>query len=446
MNAHPANCQLRASWITLNFIIALILQSFIGVAPPLHANEASNASEAVAAREIRERQLHLAALGVDFWHQAGARGQGTKVAILDSGFRGYRSFLGHGLPDQIKVRSFRKDGNLEAKNSQHGILCGEVVHALAPGAELLFANWEPDSPQHFLDAIRWARHEGARVITCSVIMPTWSDGEGGGKIHADLKSILTDDQNSSATLCFAAAGNTARRHWNGQFHDGGNGFHEWQAGIVGNHLEPWGDERVSIDMCWKEGADYQLLICDRENGSIVAESVAKASENRNSATVRFEPQSGRSYEVRARLLAGQPSSFHCVALHSGLECSTAAGSICFPADGAEVIAVGAVDADGRRQSYSACGPNSLQPKPDLVAPVPIGSLCRHSPFGGTSAATPQAAAVAALFWSRHPDWTADQVRSALCKAARDLGSPGHDCETGYGLIQLPDLQFERPKR
>ena len=84
-----------------------------------------------------ERKLHLANLGVDRWHEKNLRGDGIKVAILDSGFRDYRKFLGNGLPKSVRVRSFRRDQNLEARDSQHGILCGEVVHALAPDAEIL---------------------------------------------------------------------------------------------------------------------------------------------------------------------------------------------------------------------------------------------------------------------------------------------------------------------
>src|SRR5436190_636996 len=91
--------------------------------------------------------------------------------------------LGFTLPFGMSSRS-------SARDSQHGILCAEVVHALAPDAELLLANWEPDSPERFLDAVRWARQQGARVVTCSVIMPSWSDGEGGGPVHDALTKIL----------------------------------------------------------------------------------------------------------------------------------------------------------------------------------------------------------------------------------------------------------------
>ena len=100
-------------------------------------------------------------------------------------------------------------------------------------------------------------------------------------------------------------------------------------------------------------------------------------------------------------------------------------------------AVGAVDSGGKRLFYSSCGPNSCKPKPDFVATVPFASTCRERAFAGTSAAAPQAAALAALWCGRHPDWTVDQVTSAMRQSARDLGPPGHDSETGYGLIHLP---------
>src|SRR5262249_1612196 len=158
-----------------------------------------------------------AQLGIDRWHAAGYRGRGVKVAILDSGFRGYRQQLGKALPACVTVHSFRRDGNLEARNSQHGILCGEVIHTLAPEAELLFANWEPRRPDRFLEAVRWARKQGARIISCSVIMPGWSDGEGGGEVHQALAHILGGGTGRRDVLCFASAGNTAQRTWSGKF-------------------------------------------------------------------------------------------------------------------------------------------------------------------------------------------------------------------------------------
>jgi len=319
------------------------------------------------------RGRHLAALGVDRWHAAGYRGRGVKIAILDSGFRGYRNFLGSALPDQVTVHSFRYDGNLEAKNSQHGVLCAEVLHELAPEAELLLANWEPDAPERFLDAVRWAREQGAHIISCSVIMPSWSDAEGGGPVHPNLAHVLGSGDQAQDVLFFASAGNIARRHWTGPYRDGA-GWHEWQPGITDNRLTSWGRERISVEVCWSTGDGYALQVIDRFDGKTVARSSDLAKPGRRCAVARFIPAPGGSYSIHVgRTQAGGSGAFHLVTLGGELEYSTPWGSVPFPGDGAEVLTVGAVDVAGQRQPYSSCGADPRRPKPDLVAPVPFAS-------------------------------------------------------------------------
>ncbi len=58
-------------------------------------------------------------------------------------------------------------------------------------------------------------------------------------------------------------------------------------------------------------------------------------------------------------------------------------------------------------------------------------------FFGTSAAAPNAAAVAALMFESVPGATPAQILSALEASAIDMGSAGFDNTTGYGLIQAP---------
>ena len=447
MMAHPLQ---PARWPRLAAVLACALAVLAGPTIPARAPDLPVAGPEASAASTpdcgsipdepfpgRQRGRLLARMGVERWHQLGCRGQGVKVAILDTGFRGYRAHLGEALPAQVTTRSFRADGNLEAKDSQHGILCGEVIHALAPDAELLLANWDADRPDQFLAAARWAREQGARVLSCSVIMPSWSDGEGSGPVHAALTRILGSGGAPGDPLCFACAGNTAQRHWAGTFHPDPDGFHEWAPGRRDNRLTPWGTEPVSVEVCWQGAADYDLTVDDAATGAPVAQSPARAGVSRWCAVARFLPQPGHVYRVLLRAASGRPGHFHLAALGSGLGIATAHGSIPFPGDGPEVVAVGAVDATGKRTSYSSCGPNSPEPKPDLVATVPFPSLWRARPFAGTSAAAPQAAALAALLWSRSPKWTARQVRQALYSSAHDLGPAGPDDETGYGLIGLP---------
>jgi subtilisin family serine protease len=111
-----------------------------------------------------------------------------------------------------------------------------------------------------------------------------------------------------------------------------------------------------------------------------------------------------------------------------------------------VIAVGAVDRDGTICHYSQHDPSI-----DIVAPsnkiYQYGDVYTTSitgkgninnnymdDFGGTSAACPQVAGVAALMLSFNPQLTAAQVRNKLRMTARDLGDFGPDDTYGCGLV------------
>lgn len=386
------------------------------------------------------------------WHAQGWKGQGLKAAVLDSGFRGYRAHLGAALPRTVKVHSFRFDGNLEAKDSQHGILCAEVIHALAPEAELLLANWEPEHPDRFLAAVRWARRQGARLISCSIIMPTWSDCEGHGRVHEELKRLLASADGSSDALFFASAGNTAQRHWSGPFRDGGGGYHVWSGAsdrtTRDNLILPWGGGRVSVELCCPIKTVYEVIVRDAVSRKVVgrALSTGGGGSSSSSAVVAFVPEHGRDYRVRVRRVRGGGGRFHLVVLGGGLRYACSSGSIPFPGDGPEVLAVGAVDASGRRLAYSSCGMRGGGRKPDFVATVPFPSSWRARPFAGTSAAAPQAAALAALLWSQYRHWNAGRIREALEDAAHPCPANAPACETGHGLLCLPPLSARQARR
>jgi subtilisin family serine protease len=428
--------------LVLGSLTAVLLSLAVTIPLPVRAAPAGVADESephpATAAASRPREQLLTQLGVDRWLAAGFRGRGVKVAILDTGFRGWRDHLGKDLPAQVATRSFRSDGRLDFRDSQHGILCGEVIHALAPDADLLFANWEPGHEDQFLAAVRWARQQGARIISTSVITPSWSDGQGGGAMHRALSELLGSGGGPNDVLCFASAGNTTDRHWTGHFTDNGDGWHRWKDKQIDNGLRPWGDDDVYVELYGRPGASYELWVLDttsgRDAGHVV--SISHASD-RLSAAVRFAPASGHSYRVRVRHVGGPAGDFHLTTTFASLDCTTPGANVCFPGDGKEVVALGAVDLERHRQTYSACGTNLPLPKPDLVAVVPFPSSWRPRPFGGTSAAAPQAAALAALYWSRHATWNAARVRQALQAAAIDLNTPGPDYETGYGLIHLP---------
>lgn len=75
---------------------------------------------------------------------------------------------------------------------------------------------------------------------------------------------------------------------------------------------------------------------------------------------------------------------------------------------------------------------------DVAAPgVSILSTVRNGLYeywDGTSMATPHAAAVAALIWSRNPTWPASRVAAALLDTAEDIGPAGVDTASGCGRL------------
>src|SRR5438874_2788994 len=107
-------------WMALTLaplaLFSLLLLPAYAATAERAAGEATPDRKAAEPAFSAQRAQHLASLGVDAWHKAGTRGQGVKIAVLDSGFRGYKTFLGKALPKKITVQSFRADGNLEAKN------------------------------------------------------------------------------------------------------------------------------------------------------------------------------------------------------------------------------------------------------------------------------------------------------------------------------------------
>ncbi len=384
------------------------------------------------------RAQTLARMGVKPWHTRGLLGKGVKVAILDSGFRGYRAYLGSALPKTVLTRSFRKDGNLEAKKSQHGILCAEVVHALAPQAQLLLANWEPNHPVQFLQALKWARHHGAKILSCSISISTLSDAEGGGPVHKELTRLLS--QGKDEALFFACAGNTAERHWGGDFNAGTYGYHDWGNRAIDNQVIPWGSDDVSVELCGAKGMDFELLVYDATTRTLLGRARAEASSIHRCAVIRFRPKEDHTYYARVRRVNGNRGRFHLFVLGGSLKTTRSRGSIPFPGDGKSVVTIGAVDTRLSRMSYSSCGMGSSRAKPSFVAMVPFQSSWRERPFTGTSAAAPQAAGLAALLWSGFPKWDAKKVRSILKQSALDLGNDGHDPETGHGLVRIPGLR------
>ncbi|MBL1213797.1 MAG: S8 family serine peptidase [Ignavibacteriae bacterium] len=115
-----------------------------------------------------------------------------------------------------------------------------------------------------------------------------------------------------------------------------------------------------------------------------------------------------------------------------------------PADGFNVLAVGAIDKFGKHSFFSSCGPTvDGRIKPDIAAPGEGVWSAKYDPkfetqFGwdhGTSLAAPIAAGVAALVLSTHPNLSQFELMEAIKNSSSKADSP--DTLYGYGI---PDAE------
>ncbi|WP_419998334.1 S8 family serine peptidase [Streptomyces boninensis] len=114
------------------------------------------------------------------------------------------------------------------------------------------------------------------------------------------------------------------------------------------------------------------------------------------------------------------------------------GAVNYPAAFPEVVGVGAIDREGVVEKYSNGGFHV-----DLVSPAgDLPTYCDKTLSryctgpGGTSSATALASASAALIWSKHPDWTADQVLRVLIETAgREAKSDVPSKYIGHGAVR-----------
>ncbi|MFF7451730.1 MULTISPECIES: S8 family serine peptidase [unclassified Streptomyces] len=121
-----------------------------------------------------------------------------------------------------------------------------------------------------------------------------------------------------------------------------------------------------------------------------------------------------------------------------------------PGSAAAALTVAAVNRDDKIASWSSRGPTADgRLKPDIAAPGVdiIAAKAAHGTEGndeapgyvsmsGTSMATPHTAGAAAILAQEHPDWTGEQLKSALTASAKTLGGvTAYDA--GVGRVDLP---------
>lgn len=378
------------------------------------------------------------------WHEQGLTGQGVKVGVLDLGFAGYRDLLGSELPEEVTVGQFGDRSGFASE--VHGTACAEIVHEMAPEAELVLAYYD-GSDAAMGEAVQWLIEQEVDIISNSTGSNGLTPMDGTGFV-----AEMVDEARDQGIFWVNAAGNEADVHYRGDYVDAdGDNLHDFAPGLSTLPFAPFDSGiEVQIILSWNDwqavDQDYELILYNAD-GDVLAKSEEPQDGSEGQYPIEglfyvFDDTeiyylSIENYEGNAN---GQ-ATFD-IFVHGGSidpDYVVPAYSLTSPSDAFGAFAVGAVNwADDVLEFYSSNGPTADgRIKPDLAAPSVVDSAS-YAPeaFDGTSAAAPHVAGAAALIRQAFPDFGPAEVATYLQERSLDLGPAGADNAFGAGRLNL----------
>jgi hypothetical protein len=423
---------------------------------PIYAELPEPAPPAASAKrtKVEVSSEGLAVMNVDAWHAEGLTGAGVRVGVVDVQFGGWSDLLGVELPPagQTTYRAF--GGASLVDDEVHGTACAEIVHDIAPGAELFLAHIR--STTDFYAAMDWLAAEGVDVVTMSLGWFGIGPGDGNGQMADEI----TDFISASDALFLTSAGNERRSHWQGpSLDDNLDGWVEFAPGVDLDSLVSTmsAGDRVSVNIVWDDWtsptSDYSLHLFNLDGAEPVEVAVSDRPQSGQSFQTPYEtisytaPEGGRFGVRISRAGVAGTHEMELFSLDSDINTRTAEGSLTIPGDSHDVVAVAAVNynAPFGLRSFSSAGPANGpggsfaggETKPDIsgydgVSTVSYGS--RN--FFGTSAASPHAAGAAAVVRGAESGFDHLETRAFLEDRVFDLGPSGKDNDYGWGRVFL----------
>lgn len=407
----------------------------------------------------------------------GVSGAGIKVGVLSDSV----DFL-----DQVQAA-----GNLPpvtvlpgqsgvGEGAGEGTAILEIIHALAPGAQLFFAT-AFNGDASFADNIRGLRAAGCDIIVDDVEYYNESPFEDG------IIAQAVNDVTTSGALYFSSAGNEGNYDvgtagvWQGDFKSGGNlalipggDVHNFGRGVISDLITGSGNVAALFwsDPLGGSGNDYDLYILDTNLSTVIDASTDFQDGTQDPFEILGYPSAGdrivilRNDGAAVRALhvntfrgilglhtAGQTHGHNSAAKAFGVAAVDVATAQGGPFVGGRSEPAEYFTSDGpRRIFYNSDGTaitpgkvlftgggGQIRSKPDIAAADGVSvTTPGFDPFYGTSAAAPHAAAIAALLRSAKPKLTYAQIRKALTTTALDIEAPGKDRDTGAGLVTAYD--------
>ena len=419
----------------------------------------------------------------------GVTGAGIKIGVLSDGVTNLAASQALGDLGPVTVLPG------QTGSGDEGTAMLEIVHDLAPGAQLFFAT-AFSSITSFAQNIRDLRTAGCDIIVDDVfyfvetpmqdgqVAPVVSNTNGGVVIQA------VNDVTAAGAMYFSSAGNSGNVNdntagaWEGDFVDGGASAAPLPlTGNVHNFGSATNNQLLTnsrVNLYWSDplggsANDYDLFVLNSAGTTVAAsstniqsgtqdpyEDAGNRTAGQRVVILKKTGAAGRFLHLNANrgrlqfFTPGQTHGHSCAANAFGVAATPAAnfaappnpsGPFPNPFNSANTIEL--FSSDGPRRiffnpdsspitpgNFSSTG-GLLRQKPDITAAdgvsvTGVGGF--GSPFFGTSAAAPHAAAIAGLIKSGNPALTPAQIRTALTSSAIDIEAAGIDRDSGAGII------------
>ena len=271
----------------------------------------------------------------------GVNGTGIKIGILSdsydtrsTGVNASDDVISGDLPGPGNPNGFTTPVTVlsdHAAGSDEGRAMLEIVHDLAPGAQLYFAtafNSEADFAQQILNL----RAAGCDIICDDVFYydePVFQDG-----IVAQAVNTVT----ASGAIYFSSAGNQGNKNdnsasvWEGDFNDGGalallpgGTLHNFSGGTLFNAMTTNGADRLFLFWADKFGAsanDYDLFVLNSSSSAVITSSATTQNGTQDPIEFITAAQSSGNRIVIFKKTSAAPLALHFNIFGDGLTFST----------------------------------------------------------------------------------------------------------------------------
>jgi subtilase family protein len=410
-------------------------------------------------------------------------GTGIKIGVLSDGVQNLAASQATGDLGPVTVLPG------QTGTGDEGTAILEIIHDIAPGAQLYFASANPTITQ-FAQNIRDLRAAGCDIIVDDFIYfaeTPFQDGQlSPTNTNGGVVTQAVNDVTASGALYFSSSGNEGNLDdgtagvWEGNFVDGGPTGSPLPVGRLhnfgGQNFDTLTVSGSTICLFWSDplggsSNDYDLFRLNAAGTAVAASStnvqngtqdpferISSSTTSPRIVIVKKSTAANRFLHLntfRGRLsiaTAGQTHGHSAAADAFSVAATPAVGPFPNPFSGTNVSETFTSDgprrlffqADGTPYTpgnFSATG-GIVRQKPDITAAdgvsiTGVGGF--GSPFFGTSAAAPHAGAIAALLKSANPALTPAQIRALLVSTAIDIETPGVDRNTGAGIVMAYDV-------